>query len=186
MSTRIKQKLSKISLEEAKALYDKPKKRLNKHVDISVGDETFCCTVSEYLFCLELADGRTSLKKAYMTIFGTVNPKYATNYGSKLLIDKPWLSSFVDQLREENFKALKFDKRELMGWLVGAITGEEKDRFGLDVSMQDRLQAAKQYGDIVGANAPVKQDIKQEVLNKGQVKIILPDDGTILKDEGGK
>lgn len=172
--------LEKITPEQAKELYTEPVKRQNKHVDYVSNGESYTCTASEYLFCVDVGSLGLSLKKAYIANFPGCKERYASSYGSELLKEKPWLRLLIDDLRKIRFENSIFTKEDLIGGVMDIFQGNVKDRFDMEVSAADKLQAGKQLADLMGANAPTKQDIKSEVTNKAKVTIVLPDDGTLL------
>lgn len=89
--------------------------------------------------------------------------------GSKML-RKPKVRQYIDAVMSERSKNTIATADEVLEYLTRVMTGEEKDAFGLDVSVADRTKAAELLGkrhmlftDKVKLDAEIEIDISDRM-----------------------
>lgn len=89
--------------------------------------------------------------------------------GSKML-RKPKVRQYIDAVMNERSKNTIATADEVLGYLTRVMRGEEKDAFGLDVSVADRTKAAELLGkrhmlftDKVKLDAEIEIDISDRM-----------------------
>lgn len=89
--------------------------------------------------------------------------------GSKML-RKPKVRQYIDAVMNERSKNTIATADEVLEYLTRVMCGEEKDAFGLDVSVQDRTKAAELLGkrhmlftDKVKLDAEIEIDISDRM-----------------------
>lgn len=89
--------------------------------------------------------------------------------GSKML-RKPKVRQYIDAVMNERSKKAIATADEVLQYLTRVMTGEEKDAFGLDVSVADRTKAAELLGkrymifaDKVKLDAEIEIDISDRM-----------------------
>lgn len=89
--------------------------------------------------------------------------------GSKML-RKPKVRQYIDAVMNERSKNTIATADEVLEYLTGVMCGEEKDAFGLDVSVADRTKAAELLGkrhmlftDKVKLDAEIEIDISDRM-----------------------
>ena len=89
--------------------------------------------------------------------------------GSKML-RKPKVRQYIDAVMNERSKNTIATADEVLGYLTRVMCGEEKDAFGLDVSVADRTKAAELLGkrhmlftDKVKLDAEIEIDISDRM-----------------------
>ena len=101
------------------------------------------------------------------------SPKYA-HAGSYKLLENVGVSEYIKQRIEEIQKPTIAKAEEVLEYLSRVVRNEEKDQFGLDLSIADRTKAA----ELLGKRYALFTD-KKEVT--GAVPVVIVDD----MDEGG-
>lgn len=89
--------------------------------------------------------------------------------GSKML-RKPKVRQYIDEVMHERSKNTIATADEVLQYLTRVMNGEEKDAFGLDVSVNDRTKAAELLGkrhmlftDKVKLDAEIEIDISDRM-----------------------
>lgn len=89
--------------------------------------------------------------------------------GSKML-RKPKVRQYIDAVMNERSKNTIATADEVLGYLTKVMNGEEKDAFGLDISIADRTKAAELLGkrhmlftDKVKLDAEIEIDISDRM-----------------------
>lgn len=95
--------------------------------------------------------------------------KTASVTGSKML-RKPKVRQYIDAIMDERSKDTIATADEVLEYLTRVVRGEEKDAFGLDVSVADKTKAAELLGkrhmlftDKVKLSAEVEIDISDRM-----------------------
>jgi phage terminase, small subunit len=95
--------------------------------------------------------------------------KTASVTGSKML-RKPKVRQYIDAIMDERSKSTIATADEVLEYLTRVVRGEEKDAFGLDVSVADKTKAAELLGkrhmlftDKVKLSAEVEIDISDRM-----------------------
>lgn len=95
--------------------------------------------------------------------------KTASVTGSKML-RKPKVRQYIDAIMDERSKNTIATADEVLEYLTRVVRGEEKDAFGLDVSVADKTKAAELLGkrhmlftDKVKLSAEVEIDISDRM-----------------------
>ena len=101
--------------------------------------------------------------------------KTARSKGSQLLT-KVNVRKYIDEVMHERSKNTIATADEVLEYLTSVVRGEEKDAFGLDVSIADRTKAAELLGkrymlfaDKVKLDAEIEIDISDR-MKKARVK----------------
>ena len=94
---------------------------------------------------IKYADGTQAAKEAGYSIREGIKNKEAayTKKGYELLA-KDYIKDEISYRMEEYRDAQIADTKEVLMYLTRVMRGEEKDQFGLDVSISDRTSAAKE------------------------------------------
>ena len=101
------------------------------------------------------------------------SPKYART-GACRLLENVSVRAYIDNRMEEIQKPTIAKAEEVLEYLSRVVRNEEKDQFGLDLSIADRTKAA----ELLGKRYALFTD-KKEVT--GAVPVVIVDD----MDEGG-
>lgn len=95
--------------------------------------------------------------------------KTASVTGSKML-RKPKVRQYIDAIMDERSKNTIATADEILEYLTRVVRGEEKDAFGLDVSVADKTKAAELLGkrhmlftDKVKLDAEIEIDISDRM-----------------------
>lgn len=95
--------------------------------------------------------------------------KTASVTGSKML-RKPKVRQYIDAIMDERSKDTIATADEVLEYLTRVVRGEEKDAFGLDVSVADKTKAAELLGkrhmlftDKVKLDAEIEIDISDRM-----------------------
>lgn len=95
--------------------------------------------------------------------------KTASVTGSKML-RKPKVRQYIDAIMDERSKDTIATADEVLEYLTRVVRGEEKDAFGLDVSVADKMKAAELLGkrhmlftDKVKLDAEIEIDISDRM-----------------------
>lgn len=107
--------------------------QLAKDLKLTEKQQTFC-----ELF-VQLANKREAYEQAGYKCTKETAFKEATR-----MLKNPKIKKYVDAITEAKHDALIADKDEVLRFYTRVMRGKEKDAFGLDPSLQDRLKAADQ------------------------------------------
>lgn len=94
---------------------------------------------------IKLADAAEAAEQAGYTVRAGVKnvPAQYRKRGNELL-SKDYIRDEINYRMQEFRNAQIADTQEVMAYLTSVMRGEEKDQFGLDVSISDRTAAAKE------------------------------------------
>ena len=98
--------------------------------------------------------------------------KIRTAYGYKnfahRMLQKPNIKKEISRLMEERAKKTIADSNEVLEYFSRVMRNEEKDQFGLDASLADRTNAAKEL-----AKRTVDVDLRKQGLADNQITVTL-------------
>ena len=98
--------------------------------------------------------------------------KIRTAYGYKnftcRMLKKPNVRKEINKLMEERAKKTIADSNEVLEYFSRVMRNEEKDQFGLDASLADRTNAAKEL-----AKRTVDVDLRKQGLADNQITVTL-------------
>lgn len=98
--------------------------------------------------------------------------KIRTPYGYKSfacrMLKKPNIKKEINRLMEERAKKAIADSNEVLEYFSRVMRNEEKDQFGLDASLADRTNAAKEL-----AKRTVDVDLRKQGLADNQITVTL-------------
>lgn len=94
---------------------------------------------------IKLADPTEAARQAGYTVRDTIKDKdRALRKRGVELLSRDYIKDEIAWRMEEFRDAQIADAKEIMMYLTSVMRGEEKDQFGLDVSISDRTTAAKE------------------------------------------
>ena len=98
--------------------------------------------------------------------------KIRTAYGYKdfayRMLKKPNVRKEINRLMEERAKKTIADSNEVLEYFSRVMRNEEKDQFGLDASLADRTNAAKEL-----AKRTIDVDLRKQGLADNQITVTL-------------
>lgn len=94
---------------------------------------------------IKYSDAQQAAKEAGYSVRAEIKDKEAQwkKIGKKLLCEDYIQNEIAYRMQELRSKDIA-DTEEIMKYLTSVMRGEEKDQFGMDVSIQDRTNAAKE------------------------------------------
>lgn len=96
------------------------------------------------------------------------------------LLDNVGIKEYIDQKMQEISGPTIASAEEVMAFLTSSMRGEVKDQFGLDPTLSDRLDAAKQLQKRYGLDKVAVvggKDDDNPIKTESAVQIYLPDNG---------
>ncbi len=119
------------------------------------------------MFCEEYI---IDLNATQSAIRAGYSEKTAYSIGQRLL-KKVEVQIYIDVLMEQKKDRLIAKQDEVLEFLTGTMRGEEKDAFGLDANLTDRIKCAELLGKRYGT-------FKEQVNVNGNVPVVIADDIT--------
>lgn len=119
------------------------------------------------MFCEEYI---IDLNATQSAIRAGYSEKTARQIGAKLLT-KVDIQLYIEKLMQAKKDKLIAKQDEVLEFLTGTMRGEEKDAFGLDANLTDRIKCAELLGKRYGT-------FKEQVNLGGAVPVVIADDIT--------
>lgn len=119
------------------------------------------------MFCEEYI---IDLNATQSAIRAGYSEKTARQIGAKLLT-KVDIQLYIEKLMQDKKDKLIAKQDEVLEFLTGTMRGEEKDAFGLDANLTDRIKCAELLGKRYGT-------FKEQVNVNGNVPVVIADDIT--------
>ena len=130
-------------------------------------------TEKEKLCVLEWVNNGFNGTKAYMSVFKNCKKPSSAKVQFNAMMKKPSVREYRDALMKDLEEVGVASATEIMLYLTRVMRGQEKDAFGLDVSIDERTKAAEK---LMKAKGMFTQKI--ELNQTGKVMIVddIPDD----------
>ncbi len=119
------------------------------------------------MFCEEYI---IDLNATQSAIRAGYSEKTARQIGAKLLT-KVDIQLYIEKLMQDKKDKLIAKQDEVLEFLTGTMRGEEKDAFGLDANLTDRIKCAELLGKRYGT-------FKEQVNVNGNIPVVIADDIT--------